>query len=169
MALGPLKVKTMSTETEEVRKQLVDLLLKGNAHMSYAQAVKDYPLARINEKFPNGEYSAWGLLEHLRLTQNDILEFITNPKYQDKEWPKDYWPDPKTAASESDWRETIKLFHQDQQALVDLIQDQQTDLYAKIPHGTGQNILKEIMVVADHNAYHIGEFGIMRQVMGTWP
>jgi len=159
----------MSTETEEVRKQLVDLLLKGNAHMSYTQAVKDYPLARINEKFPNGEYSAWGLLEHLRRAQNDILEFITNPKYQDKDWPQDYWPDPKTAASESDWRQTIELFHQDQQALVDLIQDQQTDLYAKIPHGTGQNVLKEILVVADHNAYHIGELGIMRQVMGTWP
>jgi hypothetical protein len=163
-----LEVKEMSKGTEETRAQLVDLLLTGNAHMSFAQAVKDYPLAKINDKFPNGEYSAWGLLEHLRLTQNDILEFITNPHYQDKAWPKDYWPDPKTMAAPSDWHHTIEQFHQDQQALVSLIQDQTTDLFARIPHGTGQNILKEILVVADHNAYHIGEFAIMRQVMGTW-
>jgi hypothetical protein len=160
--------RIISMETKELRAQLVDLLLKGNAHMSFAEAVKDFPIAKINVKFPNGEYSAWGLLEHIRITQNDILDFVTNSKYQDKSWPKDYWPDPKTVASMSDWHLTIKLFHQDQQALVDLVNDQKTNLFVKIPHGTGQNILKEIMVVADHNAYHIGEFAIIRQVVGTW-
>jgi hypothetical protein len=158
----------MPTQTEELRAQLVDLLLKGNAHMRFAEAVKDFPLARINDKFPNGTYSAWGLLEHLRITQNDILDFVTNPNYQDKSWPKDYWPDPQTVATASDWRQTINSFHQDQKALVDLVQDPRTDLFVTIPHGTGQNLLKEIMVVADHNAYHIGEFAILRQVMGTW-
>jgi hypothetical protein len=153
---------------EQLREQLVDLLLRGNAHMSFDEAVKDFPAARMNDQFPNGEYSAWGLLEHLRLTQNDILEFITSANYQDKSWPKDYWPDPKTTASAADWRRTIEQFHQDRQALVDLARDPGRDLYAKIPHGTGQNLLKEILVVADHNAYHIGEFGIMRQVMGAW-
>ena len=122
----------------------------------------------FNDKFPNSEYSAWGLLEHLRITQDDILEFITNLNYQDKSWPKDYWPDPKTVATLSDWQRTTELFHNDQQALVDLINDPRTNLFVKIPHGSGQNILKEIMVVADHNAYHIGEFAIIRQVMGTW-
>lgn len=155
-------------ETDELRAQLVDLLLRGNAHMSLAEAVKDFPLAKINDKLPNGEYSAWGLLEHIRIAQNDILDFSTHPEYQDKSWPKEYWPDPKTVATASDWRRTIELFHQDQQALVDLVHDPQTDLFVKIPHGSGQNILKEILVVADHNAYHVGEFAILRQVMGTW-
>src|SRR6266568_5578772 len=134
-------------ETDELRAQLVDLLLRGNAHMSYADAVKDFPLAKINDKFPNGDYSAWGLLEHLRITQNDILDFIVNPHYQDMAWPQAYWPNPQTVATPSDWQHTIERFHRDQQALVDLVQDPQTDLFVKIPHGTGQNILKEIMVV----------------------
>ena len=155
-------------DTDELRAQLVDLLLRGNAHMSLADAVKGFPPAKINDKFPQGEYSAWGLLEHIRITQNDILDFSTNPHYQDKAWPKEYWPDPKAAASAADWRRTIELFHQDQKALVDLVNDPQTDLFVKIPHGTSQNILKEILVVADHNAYHVGEFAIMRQVMSTW-
>jgi hypothetical protein len=158
----------MTEHTEEIRVQLVDLLLKGNAHMSFAEAVEDFPLAKINVKFPNGAYSAWGLLEHMRIAQNDILDFITNPKYQDKAWPSDYWPHPTTVATTSDWHRTIELFHKDQQALVALINNQKTNLFVRIPHGTGQNILKEIMVVADHNAYHIGEFAIIRQVMGTW-
>ena len=154
--------------SDELRAQLVDLLLRGNAHMSLADAVEGFPPAKINDKFPQGEYSAWGLLEHIRITQNDILDFSTNPHYQDKAWPKAYWPDPATPATAADWRRTIALFHQDQQALVALINEPQTDLFVKIPHGTGQNILKEILVVADHNAYHVGEFAIMRQVMGTW-
>src|SRR6185295_13938871 len=104
-------------ETDELRAQLVDLLLRGNAHMSFADAVKDFPLANINDKFPNGSYSAWGLLEHLRITQNDILDFIINPNYQYRPWPQAYWPDPHTAATPADWPRTIQQFHQDQQAL----------------------------------------------------
>ena len=155
-------------ETDELRAQLVDLLLRGNAHMSLAEAVKDFPLSRLNDKFPHGEYSAWGLLEHIRIAQEDILDFSTNPGYQDKAWPKEYWPAPATVATPADWRRTIEQFHRDQQALVDLVNDLTTDLFVKLPHGTGQNLIKEILVVADHNAYHVGEFAIMRQVMGTW-
>ena len=158
----------MTLASDELRAQLVDLLLRGNAHMSFSDAVEGFPLAKINDKFPHSEYSAWGLLEHMRLAQNDILDFSTNPQYQDKAWPEGYWPDPKMVASAADWRRTLELFYQDQQALVDLVNDPQTDLFVKFPHGSGQNILKEILVVADHNAYHIGEFAILRQVMGTW-
>ena len=155
-------------ETDELRAQLVDLLLRGNAHMRLAEAVENFPMAHINDRFPNGDYSAWGLLEHLRIAQDDILEFIVNPRYQDKAWPQAYWPDPHTAATAADWQLTLQRFHQDQQALIALVQDPRTDLFVKIPHGTGQNILKEVLVVADHNAYHVGEFAILRQVMGTW-
>jgi hypothetical protein len=152
-----------------VREQLLHLLRGGNAHMSFDQAIEGYPMDRINERFPEGEYSAWGLLEHLRIAQWDILDFIRNPNYRYMEWPKDYWPEPSRQATDADWQETVEGFHRDALELQRIVEDEGTDLYARIPHGTGQNILREILVVCDHNAYHIGEFAIMRQVMGTWP
>jgi DinB superfamily len=151
-----------------VREELVFLLTGGNAHMSYAEAIQDYPMDRTNDVFPNGTYTAWHLLEHLRLTQWDILDFIRNPNYQEGQWPQDYWPAQDARATPEDWQRTIASFQADMRALRDLVLDPRTDLYTRIPHGTGQNILREIQVVSDHNAYHIGEFAIMRQVMGTW-
>jgi hypothetical protein len=158
----------MESHEEMLREQLVDLLQRGNAHMSFEEAVADYPVEQINTVFPNGTYTAWHLLEHLRRAQWDILDFIRNPQYQEGEWPKDYWPAPDEQASEAMWRQTIDAFLVDRAALRDLVRDPQTDLYAPIPHGSGQNVLREILVVSDHNAYHVGEFAIMRQVMSTW-
>jgi len=137
--------------------------------MPFQEAVAGYPLDRINEKFPNGTYSAWALLEHLRITQWDILDFMTNRNYQDLEWPKEYWPPEDKKATAGDWQKTISDFEKDLKELVRITEDPNTDIHGKIPHGTGQTILREILLVADHNAYHIGEFAIMRQVMGTWP
>lgn len=151
-----------------LKKQLISLLKGGHAHMTLAEAVEDYPMDKINEIFPNGDYSSWHLLEHIRRTQNDILEFIINPKYKYKEWPKDYWPEKNEKAKEAQWKETVKKFHKDQDKLEKIIKNRKTDLYKKIPWGEGQNIIREIQTVADHNSYHIGEFAIMRQVMGTW-
>ncbi|HZC04351.1 MAG TPA: hypothetical protein VE338_01815 [Ktedonobacterales bacterium] len=151
-----------------LREQLAALLVHSHAHMSIAEVVADYPMPRINDLFPNGSYSAWGLLEHLRLTQWDILDFIRNSQYLERAWPQDYWPALDRHATPDDWRRTIGAFDADQQALLDLIKDPHTDLWAPIPQGTGQTIAREIMVVSDHNAYHIGEFAIMRQVMQTW-
>jgi DinB superfamily len=156
------------TSDELVREQLLYLLQGGNAHMPFEEAVADYPMQSINIRFPNGTYTPWHLLEHLRLTQWDILDFMRNPHYQEGEWPQDYWPAQDQQATEADWRRTIDTFQADMQALQAIVMDPQTDLSATIPHGTGQTILREILVVADHNAYHIGEFAIMRQVMGTW-
>jgi hypothetical protein len=153
---------------EIIRDLLVKLLTQSHAHMDLNEAVADFPMKRINEIFPNGEYSAWGLLEHIRRTQNDILEFIVNPKYLEKEWPKDYWPIPGHKATVSEWNETINNWQKDMEKLVKLVKNPNTDLYIKIPGGNGQNIFREILLVADHNAYHIGEFAIIRQVMGTW-
>jgi hypothetical protein len=151
-----------------VRKLLIKNLIQSHAHMDFDEAVKNYPMEKINEIFPKGEYSAWGLLEHIRRTQNDILEFIASSKYKEKEWPKDYWPEKNYKADKEDWEKTIKLFKADQKKLVKIIGDPKTDLYSKIAWGDGQNIFQEIILVIDHNSYHIGEFGIMRQVMGTW-
>jgi hypothetical protein len=153
---------------EPLREELVFLLDHGNAHMSFEEAVADYPMEQINTPFPNGGYSSWHLLEHLRLTQWDILDFIRNPHYQERAWPQEYWPPRDQQASPDDWQRTIRDFLADRQALRAIAMDPQNDLWAPIPQGAGQTIAREIMVVADHNAYHLGEFAIMRQVMVTW-
>lgn len=156
-------------ETDHLlREQLAALLQHSHAHMSFEDAVADYPMDHINTLFPNGSYSAWHLLEHLRLTQWDILDFIRNPHYEERSWPRDYWPPCDQRATPDDWQQTIRDFLSDQEALRAIIMEPETDLWAPIPWGTGQTVAREIMVVSDHNAYHIGEFAIMRQVMGTW-
>ncbi len=156
-------------ETDKLlREHLLELLHGGSAHTTYDEAIADFPLDRINEKFPNGRYSAWALLEHIRLAQDDIIEFIQDEDYQEKRWPDDYWPDFEKEASEEDWWATIKGFKDGIHALDALVEDESTDLFARIPWGNGQTTAREIMLVADHNAYHIGEFAIMRQTMRTW-
>ncbi len=151
-----------------VREQILALLNGGNAHMTFEEAIADFPVASINTVFPNSTYTPWHLLEHLRISQWDILDFIRNPNYQEMEWPKDYWPPQDQQATPADWERTIQSFQVDMRALQEIVKDPKTDLYARIPHGTGQTIFREMLLVADHNAYHIGEFAIMRQVMGTW-
>lgn len=155
-------------QDRQLRDELIFQLTKGHAHMSFADAVADFSEDKMNKKFTNGDYTFWHLLEHIRRTQNDILEFIVNPNYKDKEWPKDFWPAKDTKATKQDWDKTVSGFHEDQKKLKELVQEEKNDLYAKIPHGTGQTLMREILVIVDHNAYHIGEFAIMRQVLNTW-
>jgi len=152
-----------------VRAQLVNLLTMRQAHMTFEDAVANFPMAHINTRPHNVTYSFWELLEHLRITQWDILDYIRNPQYQHMEWPAGYWQPPGTTTDEAGWKQTIQQFLADRAALVAIVQDPQTDLYAPIPHGyDGHTIMREILVVADHNAYHIGELGILRQVAGVW-
>ncbi|HEV8194969.1 MAG TPA: DinB family protein [Ktedonobacterales bacterium] len=157
-----------SDASAPTREELIFLLTRGNAHMGFEEAVADFPEAAMNTPFPNGTYTPWHLLEHIRLTQWDILDFVRNPAYQERNWPDDYWPSTDKQATREDWFKTIRLFLADRQALKELVADPATDLNATIPHGSGQTVTREILVVADHNAYHTGEFAIMRQVMGTW-
>lgn len=152
-----------------LRQQLVKLLTEGQAHQTFEEAVKDFPLDKINLRPARLEYSFWHLVEHLRICQWDILDYIRNSHYQMIEWPKDYWPAPDADTNEEGWQASIDLFLADRAELVKLILDPATDLYTPIPHGyDGHTILREILVVADHNAYHIGELGILRQQEGLW-
>jgi len=151
-----------------VREQLRELLEGGNAHMTFDEVVANFPREHMNTKPPNVPYTPWHLLEHIRLAQWDILEFIRNPHYVSPTWPEGFWPAEDAQADEAAWQKTVASLRADLQSLLEFVADPTVNLYAPIPHGDGQSILREILVVSDHNAYHIGEFATLRQVMGTW-
>ena len=151
-----------------VRDQLLSFLRGGNAHLTFDQAVADYPPDHINGHPPNISYTPWHLLEHIRIAQWDILEFIRNPDHVSPGWPEGYWPPAGEKADETKWGKTITDFHADLQALQDMVQEPATDLCAPIPHAREYTVFREILLVADHNAYHIGEFAVLRQVMDIW-
>ena len=157
----------MSTD-HVLREQLLALLRGGHAHMSFDEAVAGFPLTHINTYPPHVPYTPWHLLEHLRIAQWDILEFIRNPAHVSPPWPEGYWPPRESRADADAWAGTIAAFQADLRALQELIADPGTDLAAPLPHAHEYSILREILVVADHNAYHIGEFAILRQIMETW-
>lgn len=156
------------SDDQVVREQLLFLLRGGNAHMTFEGAVADFPLEHINSRPLNVAYTLWQLLEHIRIAQWDILEFIRNPDHVSPQWPKGYWPSPDQQADEAKWERTISDFRADLRALQDMVEDPSTDLYAPLPHAKDYTVLREMLLVADHNAYHIGEFSILRQVMSTW-
>ena len=151
-----------------LREHVVNLLTGGHAHATFEQAVKGLP-AELRGKVAKGaEHSPWQLLEHLRLAQWDILDFSRNPKYQALKWPDDYWPKEKAPADEKAWDKSVRAFKKDLKEMVALVEDPKTDLFAKIPHGDGQTILREALLVADHNAYHIGQLVLVRKMLGAW-
>ena len=143
-----------------LREQLA-IFLGTQAHMSLADAVKGFPLKDMNVRPPNVPYTFWHLLEHIRIAQWDIIDFIRNPDYEELEWPRGYWPAKNAKA-------TIARYQSDLKEMIALVKNPRTDLHAKIPHGDGQTILREAILIVDHNAYHIGEFAILRQVVNNW-
>jgi hypothetical protein len=152
-----------------IREQLLALLNGGNAHMGIDDAVVNFPILSMNVQPPNVPYTPWHLLEHIRITQRDILDFIRDPNYVSPNWPIGYWPVRDAQTDQAGWDETIRKIKSDLAALVEIVKDPKTEFTAAIPHAPGYNIFREVLLVADHNAYHIGEFGILREVMGTWP
>lgn len=150
------------------REQIIGLLRGGHAHLPFSEAVADFPVAHINTRPPNVDYTFWHLLEHLRLTQEDILEYLTQANYREREWPADYWPAPDAEATPADWQATIDAFNRDLEAIVAIVADEQTDLLDTVPSHDEHTILREALIIADHNAYHIGELAILRQVCDAW-
>jgi len=155
-------------QDDVIREQLAALLRGGNAHMDFDQAVDNFPLEQINAQPPSLPYTPWRLLEHIRIAQRDILDFIRDPAYVSPEWPAGYWPAPGEEADETRWRQTIEEFRADRRELEKIVEDPDTDLSAPMPQGQKYTVLREILVAADHNAYHLGEFGLMREAMGAW-
>jgi hypothetical protein len=160
---------TAMTPIEDLRFQLLDLLDGGHAHMSLEQATTDFPMSRINERPPQVPYSPWALLDHIRRSQEDILRFIEEPDYESPPWPQGYWPAAEETVDEVQWEATLDAYRNDLAALREKVEDPQADLTGDFPHAPGYSLLREILLVSDHTAYHVGEFAILRQVMGTWP
>jgi len=152
-----------------LREELLELVDGQGAHMPFDEAVADFPADAMNRRPPGVPYTSWHLLEHIRIAQRDILEYVTNRAYLEPSWPEEYWPARDATATPEQWAATIAAFRADQRALRDLVADPATDLLATLPGTPGHTILREVRLVGDHNAYHLGEFAILRQVMGTWP
>ncbi len=159
----------MTDHVEIVRRQLLELLDGRSAHMPFESAVAEFPAEAINRRATNVAATPWFLLEHIRIAQRDILDYIRDRAYLEPSWPEEYWPAPDAVASADDFARTIADYLADRATLRALVADPSTDLFATIPGTPGHTILREIDVLADHAAYHIGEFAILRQVMGTWP
>lgn len=155
------------SDEKTVREELLALLQGGNAHMSFEEAVAEFPPDFINAKPPQTPYSFWHFVEHLRIAQWDILEFIRNPKHVSPRYPEGYRPTPDQTTDESGWRTSCQSFMADLEALQEIVRT--GDLLSPLPHASAYTICREILLAADHNAYHIGELAIMRQVMGIWP
>jgi hypothetical protein len=157
-------------KTENIlRKELLALLRGGNAHMTFNEVIDRFPMKDINRKAPNVPYSAWHLLEHMRIAQWDIVEFIRNPKHVSPEYPGGYRPRPDKQATTARWKKTARDFLADRTALEKMAADEKTDLFGPIPHAPDYTIFREVLVAADHNAYHLAEIAILMQVMDLWP
>ena len=148
-----------------LREHVLYLLRGGGAHIKFDEAIGDFPLKLINARAEGVPYTPWHVLEHMRIAQWDILEFSRDASHVSPKWPEGYWPDKNKEAGEDDWRKSVEAFSEDLRALEALIEDPSTDLYARIPHGDGQTILREALLVADHNAYHLGVLVTLRRAL----
>ncbi|HEV2696733.1 MAG TPA: DinB family protein [Terriglobales bacterium] len=157
-----------TTDDQSLRKHVLELLEGGHAHATFDSVIKDFP-AEMRGKVPQGlPHSAWMLLEHLRLAQWDILDFSINPQYKTMKWPDDYWPKTPAPADASAWEKSVKSFRDDLSAMKKLVSDPKTDLFKKIPWGEGQTILREALLVANHNSHHLGQLIDVRRALGIW-
>lgn len=161
----------MPDQNKALRDHLLELLRGGHAHATFDQAVEGLPAAQRGVALPSAPHTAWQLLEHLRIAQRDILDFSRNEdgSYREKEWPKDYWPETPSPPHDSAWAESVQQFRDDLNEFEQLVQDPQRDLFAKFPWGDGQTLLREAMLIADHNAYHVGQLVLLRRLLSAWP
>lgn len=153
---------------EAIRDYLHKLLSWRDAHVNFETVTGEFPLSSVNASVPGVPYTPWQLLEHLRLAQWDILEFCINPNYIERRFPDDYWPSTDVSGHEQSWNASIANFRKDLRSMIDVITDPDTNLFEPIPHGNGQTIFREALLLADHNAYHLGQLVMMRRFFGVW-
>lgn len=163
-----LKHLIMASNDKELVHTLEQLLTGGHAHATFDDAVSGLP-ENLRGVLPEGiPYSIWQLVEHIRITQWDILEFSRNPAHVSPVWPEGYWPDETAPGSEAAWKKSIQQIKDDCQEFITLLRQPDTDLYALFPHGDGQHLLREALLIADHTSYHTGEIIVIRRLLGAW-
>ncbi|MEN3329241.1 MAG: hypothetical protein V7638_4048 [Acidobacteriota bacterium] len=152
-------------EDASLRKHVLYLLRGGSAHISFDDFVNSFPPDLCNRRIEGLPYTPWQVLEHMRVAQLDILEFSRDPSHVSPEFPKGYWPKPDELGTPVSWQRTVEEFRKDLQQMEALVEDDSTDLHGKIPHGDGQTILREALLIADHNAYHLGVLAVMARLV----
>jgi hypothetical protein len=152
-----------------LRKHLIDVLKGGSAHVQFMDALEDFPPNKRGTFAQGLPHTGWQLLEHARIAQWDILEFSRNPNHVSPGFPEGYWPKTPGPPADAEWEKSVQSFQRDLNEMVEFVKNPRTDLFAKIPHGDGQTILREALVLADHNAYHLGQLVDLRRALGTWP
>jgi DinB superfamily len=155
--------------SDSIRAAIVHLLDWEDAHAGFEKVIAGLPPALQGQAPAGLPYSPWQLLEHLRLTQQDILDFCRNPAYEERQWPDEYWPKSPAPPSPTAWNESVKAFRRDREALAQVALNEQLDLLAPVPAGQGQTYLRELLLAADHTAYHLGELVVVRRALGAWP
>jgi hypothetical protein len=159
-------VKPSDLRDKLLRDQLLSLLKGEGAHVSFDNAIGDWPVQLAGVKVANFPHTAWMLLEHMRLAQWDILEFSCNSKHVSPAWPEGYWPASEAPANDNAWKASMAAFKKDLKAMQAFVANRRVELYARIPWGDGQTILREALLVADHNAYHLGQLVMLRKSIG---
>jgi hypothetical protein len=152
-----------------IREELTALLRGGNAHMSFGDAVSGFPLKEINHRLPHASYTVWHLLEHMRIAQWDILEFVRNPGHVSPDFPDGYWPKSDETATPARWKKTIGKFRADLEEFEKLVTDPETDFFSAIPHAKDYTVFREVLLAADHNAYHVAEIVAIRRLLNLKP
>lgn len=155
-------------QDKQLREQLVKLLRGGQAFKTRDEILEGISLQEAGRKAYNLPYTIWQLLEHLRIAQWDILEFSRNPQHESPEWPKGYWPTETAPANQAALDDTLNAISGNLEEMIELIQDPANNLFEPFAHGSGQNLLREAMLVAEHNAYHLGEIVVVRRLLGEW-
>jgi len=163
-----MKKEDRRNNEKALREHVLYLLEGGGAHAKFDEVIAGIPPNLRGQRPTKLPHSLWMLLEHLRIAQWDILEFSRNPKYASLKWPEGYWPSTEAPPSAADWNASVRNFRQDLKAMQDLVKDPKTDLFARIPWGDGQTILREALLLADHNAYHLGQMLDARRLLGAW-
>jgi hypothetical protein len=155
-------------ETASLREHLLYLLKGGGAHLKFDKAIAGLLAGLRRAKPPGVPHTPWRLLEHLRIAQWDILEFTRDPKHVSPPFPEGYWPAGDAPPNDAAWDQSVAAFRADLKAMQDLVADPATDLFTPLPHGEGQTVLREALLVADHNAYHLGQLVVVRRLLGAW-
>ena len=153
---------------QALRDHIKKMIAGQDAHVDFEKAVADFPEDKRGARPEGARHSAWEILEHMRIAQSDILEFSRNPNHESPEWPDGYWPQEESPPDDAAWQYGIDTFLHDRKEMQELVANESVDLFAKIPHGTGQTVFREAIVVATHNSYHTGELVLLRRLLGAW-